>query len=78
MKQWVKLPEDSKITCGCTSWGSSRDEDNLERCGKPAVWVYESRCSCGACDMTRYFCDEHKVQDEQERNRKVPEVLEDD
>lgn len=55
---WVRLPETTTLTCCRCSTGWSRDEDDKDRCGKPATWMRKATCNCGMCDMTRWACSD--------------------
>jgi hypothetical protein len=57
--QFVAIPADANETCDRAAIGWSRNANNDDRCGQPAVAVNPMRCNCGQCDMSIHLCAEH-------------------
>ena len=78
---WKPLPVDTTETCDCfPSWrdpnrigGWSRDKSAKDRCGKPARFIHEMTCGCGACDMTHRECEACHLKGQEQARDPLPD-----
>jgi len=78
---WKSLPDDMTETCDAfPSWhdptrigGWSRDKSSEGRCGKPARFIHEMTCGCGACDMTHRMCEACYLKAQEQERDPLPD-----